>query len=88
MFGTEIHKRGALIVFGVTAVSTSAFAQTAAEITTGVRLVTPQNLFTTAIRVKTPSATKNKAKQSFQVLCELLTFPPSPLGEAEDMVSI
>ena len=32
MFGTAIHKRGVLIVFGVTAVSTSAFAQTAAEI--------------------------------------------------------
>jgi len=32
MFGTEIHKRGVLIVFGMTAVSTSAFAQTAAQI--------------------------------------------------------
>jgi hypothetical protein len=32
MFGTEIHKRGVLIVFGVTAFSTSAFAQTVAEI--------------------------------------------------------
>jgi hypothetical protein len=32
MFGTEIHERRVLIVFGVMAVSTSAFAQTAAEI--------------------------------------------------------
>ena len=32
MFGTEIHKRGVPIVFGVTAFSTSAFAQTVAEI--------------------------------------------------------
>jgi hypothetical protein len=32
MFGTEIHRRGVLIVFGVTAFSTSAFAQTVAEI--------------------------------------------------------
>ena len=32
VFGTEIHRRGVPIVFGVTAFSTSAFAQTVAEI--------------------------------------------------------
>ena len=61
MFGTGIHKRGVLIVFGVTAFSTSAFAQTVAEII--------ERTLAAALPLSPPACRRRHARQRVAYEC-------------------